>query len=250
MSHFYDRLGESRYTLIGKNGKERDTNIKDARELNLLPSVTGIIGQLDKPMLTRWKMTKLLEAVKKINDLKHDPKIYEVLVWEAYKTDTESYSIEGTRVHDALEKFFKTGEMDIQNEEMLWPAVEAVRSIGEGRPEAEPSFASELGYGGKIDLVLHFKDKTVIIDFKTKQGEVSKKNVYDDYIMQLAAYREAIDKKAECYNLFISVTNPGEVYLHQYTEEELEAGMKKFLLLLDLWKLQNKYDPSFKKENI
>ena len=60
--HWYDKNGKPAYTIIGKNGKERNTTVRDAREHGYLPSVTTIIGLLDKPALTRWKMEQMLLA--------------------------------------------------------------------------------------------------------------------------------------------------------------------------------------------
>ena len=30
--HWYDKTGEAAYTVVGSNGKERNTNLKDARK--------------------------------------------------------------------------------------------------------------------------------------------------------------------------------------------------------------------------
>ena len=41
--HWYDRAGEPMYTIIGANGKERNTNLRDAKSLGLVPSVTTVM---------------------------------------------------------------------------------------------------------------------------------------------------------------------------------------------------------------
>lgn len=254
MAHFYGRDGSCQYRIVGKNGKERDTNLSDARKLNLLPSVTTIIGQLDKPQLNKWTREQVLKAVVQVGDFNeyHGTKEeWEKEVWKRYKENTEVYSIKGTEVHDKLEKFFKTGELAGEDEELLWPVIETVQSLGYEVAEAEPSFASEAGYGGKIDLILHPTElqtdkKCAIIDFKTRQGsKLDKNSIYDSYLMQIAAYRYAMDFDADCYILLISVTDPEVVYLHKFTEEELDRGLQQFLILLDYWKISNKYDSSF-----
>jgi len=55
-THWYDQNGDPAYTIIGKNGKERNVTLRDARELNLVPSVTTIIGVAAKPSLENWKI--------------------------------------------------------------------------------------------------------------------------------------------------------------------------------------------------
>lgn len=62
-SHWYSLDGKPVHKLPTKDGDgERPTTIRDARKLNLLPSVTGIIGILDKPQLTKWKMREAAKA--------------------------------------------------------------------------------------------------------------------------------------------------------------------------------------------
>ena len=58
--HWYLPNGNPAYTVIGKNGKERNTTVKDAREQGLLPSVTTIIGCAAKPALDVWKQQQAI----------------------------------------------------------------------------------------------------------------------------------------------------------------------------------------------
>ena len=60
--HWYDKEGEPAYTIIGANGKERNTTLRDAKSLGLVPSVTTIIGMIGKPALENWKINQALEA--------------------------------------------------------------------------------------------------------------------------------------------------------------------------------------------
>jgi hypothetical protein len=54
-SHWYALDGKPVHTLPTKDGDGvRPTTIRDARKMGLLPSVTNIISQWDKPQLTRW----------------------------------------------------------------------------------------------------------------------------------------------------------------------------------------------------
>ena len=50
------------YTLIGANGKERNTTLRDAKSLGLVPSVTTILGMVAKPALENWKITQALQS--------------------------------------------------------------------------------------------------------------------------------------------------------------------------------------------
>ena len=61
--HWYDITGKSCHTQPyadkKRAGESRSTNLTDARRLGLFPSVTGILGVLDKPQLTDWKLSQL-----------------------------------------------------------------------------------------------------------------------------------------------------------------------------------------------
>ena len=58
--HWYTQEGEPMYTIIGANGKERNTTLRDAKSLGLVPSVTTIMGIIAKPSLETWKQKQLL----------------------------------------------------------------------------------------------------------------------------------------------------------------------------------------------
>ena len=60
--HWYDRDGKPAYTVIGKNGKERNTTLRDAREKDLVTSVTTILKVAAAPGLERWKQEQVLLA--------------------------------------------------------------------------------------------------------------------------------------------------------------------------------------------
>jgi hypothetical protein len=61
-THWYQKDGTPAYTIVGKNGKERATTLRDARTLELVPSVTTILSVLAKPGLENWKQNQILMA--------------------------------------------------------------------------------------------------------------------------------------------------------------------------------------------
>ena len=60
--HWYTKEGEPMYTIVGANGKERNTNLRDAKSLGLVPSVTTVIAMIAKPSLENWKMNQVLNS--------------------------------------------------------------------------------------------------------------------------------------------------------------------------------------------
>ena len=57
--HWYDRNGTPAYSVIAKNGVPRPTTLRDARKLNLVPSVTTILNVAAKPALEAWKLNQI-----------------------------------------------------------------------------------------------------------------------------------------------------------------------------------------------
>jgi len=63
--HWYCALtGAPRYTMTGKNGKERNVTLRVAKAApgTLVPSVSTINGQLSKDGLNTWLQTEAIKA--------------------------------------------------------------------------------------------------------------------------------------------------------------------------------------------
>jgi len=246
MSHYYDKKGNTAYTVIGANGKERSTTIRDARKQKLLPSVTGVTGIIAKPMLTRWITQETLKTSLEIHqrdDESADEYIKRIM---AISKDTSGKAARrGTEIHDKLENYFTDGDIDEADADIIVPCKDLIQSeFGDITWVPEASFGHKLGYGGKVDL---YSPQGVIIDFKTKaKDELNSKLLYFDYCVQLAAYRTGLDlPSAKCYNLVISTTKPGTLYLHEWEEADLRRGMRMFKLMLAYWQLTNNYQSGY-----
>jgi hypothetical protein len=252
--HFYTADGESRHTIIGKNGKERTTSIADARKLGLFPSVTTVMDVAGKPAVIQWLQNELLLAA--LNTPFH-PHEFEADDWKKLmlrnmRAKSEKAAARGTDIHNKLEKYFTTGEIDKKDKKYLIPVIEIINdTFPNSSWIAEARFTNKkYGYSGCIDLhkVANKNDKAIIIDFKTKDKTNLKDFVqYDEHKMQLAAYQAGIASNSECrrFNLFISVNvdTPGLCQLVECTEYDRYLNM--FLSLNTFWQLKNKYDPRF-----
>lgn len=249
MSHWYDTLGRPNYTVKSATGTERPTTLRDARKHGWLPSVTGILGVVDKPALNDWKCKQAVIAAmchERGEWESGDDYIRRVLA--AARQVAADMADEGGRIHDAIESSFKGEEYDSK----YIPHVNAVRSeMHKLFPDvhdwvSEKSFGHELGFAGRVDL---FSPSTgIVVDFKTKDGDFTdgKKLAYDQS-HQLAAYRIGLDLPAGnvgC-NIFVSRDVPGSVASHIWTSQEMSDSEDVFLICLSLWKALKKYDPSF-----
>jgi len=241
--HWYDKDGLPTYTIVGANGKERNTTLRDARQWGYVPSVTTIIGVAAKPSLENWKVNQALNSA---ITLEQDPGESIEDFTNRCKQDSKKIGRDaaerGTIIHAMIEQGFMGGK-----------ETKAYRVIKDYLDEnfpgeewiAEDSFCSTSGYGGKIDL---YSKSGIFVDFKTKDGLKDKqasKLVYDDHGMQLSAYAEGCNfKEPERVSIFVDREDPELIAVHRWDKETHVRHISMFNSLLTYWKLVKKYDPS------
>ena len=105
--HWYTQEGEPMYTIIGANGRERNTTLRDAKTLGLVPSVTTIIGMIAKPSLENWKINQALNSALSLERYENES-LDEFSA--RCKHDSKKISIEaaeqGTKIHGMIERGF------------------------------------------------------------------------------------------------------------------------------------------------
>jgi hypothetical protein len=246
MSHWYDRHGNPKYTVIGKNGKERDTTLADARRLQLVPSVTTILDVLNKPALSDWKVKQGIMAALTLPRLdgEDDERFINRVVTDSRQQAIQAAE-EGNRIHAAIEAHY-SGQLGWEDYALHVDAV--IGLLYKTFPDiddwvAEKSFASTWGYGGRLDL--HSPSTGIVVDFKTKDmapGD-NKKLAYDQHY-QLAAYKVGMHlKRGVGANVFISRTHPGYAEIHVWSEEDIEKGWEVFASALACWQAIKGYVP-------
>ena len=244
--HWYDREGNPQYTIVGANGKERNTTLRDARKEGFVPSVTTIIDLLAKPSLENWKIDRALEAAIQLNRQDDEAdKDYINRCKVASKEIGVDAAREGTKIHAIIEKGFLGHEdSKIYNDikyllDKHFPGEQWI---------AEASFASKMGYGGKIDL---YSKSGVFVDFKTKdnlEGKDISKMVYDSYGMQLSAYAQGCEfVRAERVSLFVDRKDTDIILMHHWSEDTFDKHREMFNSLLTYWKLVKNYDSAEQK---
>lgn len=236
--HWYDRDGNPAYTIIGKNGKERNTTVADARKLNLVPSVTTILGIAAKPGLNVWLQQQVLYAALTLPRLDEESEEdWLVRVMSDARSTGRNAADRGTRMHAVLECFYRSEEPSI------WPVYvietdQAVREyFGDHKWITETSASSEDGFGGKVDLWSD-EGNGIVIDFKTKEGTLDKVAAYHEHLMQLAAYRVLLGvPNARAANVFLN--DRGDVKIIEHDQEDLAVAYACFKCLLTFYQIKN-----------
>jgi|TARA_Y100000310_G_C20634810_1_gene790608 hypothetical protein len=250
MSHWYDKQGNPRYEVPGKNGM-RPTTLREARKYGWVPSVSTVWGDVvHKPMLNKWMQKELMASLwAEAHSAKNLSQSmgyleYEKLARERFSRNQQDVMNRGTIIHDHLEQYFKSGNAP-EGYELICRNVH--QKLNESCPEggdwvSENSFSHPSGFGGKVDLM----NDEWVVDFKTKvfpDKPNVKKMVYDDYGAQLAAYNLGLGGTRRIMNLFIDVGEGHSVL--EWEHEDVERLTRMFSHALALWKLIKKYDPSW-----
>ena len=243
--HFYTKDGSPAYTVIGSStGKERATNVADARKLGLLPSVTTIIGVANKGEgLLRWMQEQAILAALTLPRIEgEEESVWLSRVMKDSKATGREAAERGTAIHNIIESYFEQVYMPEKP-----PYLDAIDSalnsaFGNQLWVSEKSFGHSLGFGGKCDLMakpVNGKGNGFIVDFKTKTTDLDKIDVWFEHELQLAAYREGLNlPNARCAIVFVNGTT-NQVKLIEVEEAKLQKGWECFQHLLRFYQVKN-----------
>ena len=240
--HWYTKQGTPAYTTIGKTG-ERPTTLRDARKEGLLPSVTTIINIMSKAGLDTWKQQQvLLAALTLPREINEPEQEWLKRVMQDSRAIGREAAERGTAIHAIIEGYFDQVYMP-QKPPYLDAIDSALKSaFGEQPWLSERSFGHPLGFGGKCDLMakpINGQGTGYIVDFKTKDTDLDKVDVYFEHEMQLAAYREGLNlPNARCAIVFVNGTT-NQVKLVEIEEAQLQKSWECFQHLLRVYQIKN-----------
>jgi hypothetical protein len=253
-AHWYTREGLPLYTVAKKDGTPRNTTLADARKLNLVPSVTGILSVIAKPALDAWKQEQAIMSALTLPCLPDESdEDFARRVVKDSKEQVGRAADKGTEVHAFCESWLLAYYDDERAKTVLPGGLETVcinwtrwanKTLGLGQFTVEEAFSSPLGYGGRCDFSgFDIMYNTAVFDWKTQFVKTGKEPVfYETWDLQLAAYAAAVNPGARRYSVVIS-TNPENpvVKCHQWEGDSFHV----FLSALEIWKYLNSFDPSF-----
>lgn len=231
--HWYRKDGSPAYTIIGKNGKERNTTLRDAKKEGLLPSVTTIIKCAAAPGLENWKAQQILMASLTTTRIENEPES----AWiERIIADSQEQALKarerGTLIHAWVQGGFENEPLPDEAKIYFLAASETlIKEVGLQIWKCELPFATER-YGGKVDL----QTNDFIIDIKTTEKDLADIKTWPEHHMQLAAYSQGNGQK--CGILYINYQ--ADAKLIWITDEEKETGWKCFNALLDFYYAKSK----------
>jgi len=241
------------HSVLSAKGEPRPTNLRDARKLGLLPSVTNILGVVAKPELVDWKMEQAVLAALTLP--RREGESLDEFAHRAVE-DSEgrgrSAAEFGTAFHAGAVLVAKSIEVDPAGPCAAWLERYHTWFLANCRRVvwAEQVLVNaELGYAGTADLLIeHVAYGWTLVDLKTQQvkakaGRSGKARAYPSWAYQLAAYRRAIGDKVACMNLIVNSAEPGPPVEHLWSQEELESAWKVFEAAQVIWRTEKGYDP-------
>lgn len=239
--HWYKPDGTPAYTIIGKNGKERKTTLRDARKENLYPSVTSIMSILAKPGLENWKMNQVLLSAltlpRKPDESEDD---FAKRVIQDWQEEGRKARDRGTEIHASVESYFAGRSYRGEHKNHVDAVVSELENWHKSdKWIAEQTFVDRYyGYAGKCDLHC----KTAIVDFKTTDKPLDSVKTWDEHHIQLAAYRAGLSMGfAKAAIIYVHVD--GNARLIEISQKELARGLMVFTGLLTVWQALKGYSP-------
>ena len=232
-THWYSKDGEPAYEVEAAKGGMRPTTLRDARKLNLVPSVTTIIRCAAAPGLERWKQEQVLHAALTLPRLPNEPESDWIeRVWADSREQGKKAAVRGTAIHAAIQGYYEEKTPAPEYSKHVNATETAIYiAFNEQDWLAEGSFAHLTGFGGKVDL----SAQGLVVDFKTTEKPLDTIKTWDEHAMQLAAYREGLlMPQARCAIVYVNVLT-AEAKVIELTEDELKQGWLMFEGLLDYW---------------
>lgn len=264
--HWYAQDGTPAHEVQKKDGTgTRRTNVRDARKLGLLPSVTTILGILDRPQLNLWKMKTAIRAASALERAEGE----ELEAWvdrvvaKAGEPAAEAADL-GKRIHDAIDlacsgAAWDTATLGAYVAPVLGWLLGKLGNGGRIVAQEDVIVNTAYGYAGRVDLALEMPDGTVwVIDWKSRKTRATESDAqafapYDANRLQLAAYAAewALNQgpgkpgrgwaKVRCANVITSSTEPGRFFVAEH--DGIEESWEAFKAVLQLWRWENSYDP-------
>jgi hypothetical protein len=245
--HWYTEDGQSAHVIVGKTGKERNTTVADARKLGLLPSVTSVLGVMEKPQLTAWKIEQAIMA--SLTLPKEDNESLEEYAKRVVKDSKESTTRaaeHGTKMHTEMENILLGRACS--KDEALGPYIETFKEWASDNVEKTYWCEKALvgaGYAGRCDAYVRLKGVgDAIIDLKNRKVNPRYSPFYDTDCAQIYAYISACENpKAAGVSVVLASNNPETILTKVWDDKELyEAGIG-FMALLKVWAWAKQYVP-------
>ena len=246
--HWYDAEGRSAHVILGKNGKERNTTVADARKMGLLPSVTSLQGILHKEQLVSWRIEQaIMSALTLPKEEGEDLGEYAKRVVKDSKEQTTKAADHGSAMHACMEDILLG--RPVSKDEKLAPYIKTFTEWAEKNVEktywCEKSLVGA-GYAGRCDAYVKLRGiGDAIIDLKNRKINPKAIPFYENSdCPQLWAYRSASENpQAACVSIVLASNDSSKLMTKVWDDDELYQAGIGFNALLKVWAWVKGYTP-------
>lgn len=208
------------------SGGERKPDIRDARKLGLLPSVTTVLDVVRKPGLEAWA---------------------EYVGEDVAEERRQRAATQGLMVHAGIAQRLARWPLITADELACEDIRVAAWATWMVKQPWEPLFiekgmaAPDERYGGTPDLVAVERetDSLIVLDWKTQATCGKQITFKDEWPVQLAAYGRMVcpdtTKAPRLVSVVISVDEPGVVVMHEWEPRRYARYLSAFYCARDLW---------------
>ena len=234
--------------VLAENVKGKGRHYRHPLTGDLVPSITNVIGVLNKPALPRWAAKVVAEQAVAMRDSLPNlapEEAVDLLKGAPWRSSGRAAN-RGTTIHAYLEARLHGLEPEVLEGEAVKYRKAAEAWLDEWQPEV---IATELtvfdkGYAGTGDLWCKVDGETRIVDFKTSKA------IYPEAALQLAALwgcRDTADGYApHHFEMSDRVTcwavRIGERSFSSKQVEDLDRTLSTFTAMLEVWEWQQQ-DP-------
>lgn len=224
----------------------------------VVPSVTKVVGVIDKPALIYWAVNETIAHIKsswKPDETYSNEQIQAILAdakGARFRTSQKALNI-GSDAHDWVERYIKSKILNTPLPELpeYPPVLNAVNSYIEWEKDAGVEYISserrlysvKYAYSGTVDITMRVNDEVVVADLKTSKG------IYPEYYLQCAAYASAIEEEDGIDVKRIAIIripkDGGEVEVEE--SEDLNTLFGVFRACLAIWRWKNNWNPEDEK---
>jgi len=221
----------------------------------IVPSVTKIVGVMDKPALVPWAVNETIAHIRdswqegepytqaQINGILSDAK-------EArFRVSQKALNI-GSDAHEWIERYIKSKILNIPAPTLpeYPPVLNAVQSYLEWESSIDGLeyvsserrvYSRRYYYSGTVDIIMRAGNELIVADLKTSKG------IYPEYYIQCAAYATALEEE-DGINIdrvaIIRIPKDGnEVEIQE--SSEIDTLFVIFRACLAIWRWKNNWHP-------
>jgi len=249
-AHWHQRDGTPVETVPAKDGTPRPATIADARELNLLPSVSEIMTALNRPGLTEFRMQEaVLAALAWPRTQGDDPAALVQPILNSLREPPLKPADLAAALRTALTD---PGEYTEQIEGIMTAFRVWAGKLGAVYWQSKPVFSNALGYAAVPDLVALTSDRNLTVFNVRAQPFYGQKNPQprftDDAAVSAAGSLALVARSGlRACTLVIDTAPPHRVFERHWTQRELRHGLRIFNAVFTVWRIIKGYDPRTKE---